>query len=315
MKQYFQVNWVNGMKITSDHFIELENHFVCRLQNSLKGLVNEFSYGLVPSQELESNPPKFSISLNDNKIKSLRSFIMLSPDGDFIQIPANVDFKLVRPVEEATRYYLVITGDPYSRMRIGQVNELESPLRSPNSIPEYVFQFLSTQNNELHSLGHSIVPVGKYNGGSFEEDISYIPPCTSVQSHPTLKRLGEDVKNRMTELMRKVEELRKKSNVTNKEMLYEMVRFFNQNLTAILWYSNSQPPVFLIEKVHQVARIFHFAIITNNLQVKEEYARLLKEFVDFQYNHLEIGSAVEIVRKFISNFQNFLPKDDTSFGV
>jgi hypothetical protein len=159
------------------------------------------------------------------------------------------------------------------------------------------------------------VPVGKYNGGSFEEDISYIPPCTSVQSHPAITRLGEDVKNRVTELMRKVEELRKKTNVTNKEMLYEMVRFSNQNLTAVLWYMNYQPPVFLIEKVHQIARIFHFAIITNNLQVKEEYARLLKEFVDFQYNHLEIGSAVEIVRKFINNFQNFLPKDDTSFGV
>jgi hypothetical protein len=315
MKQFFQVNWVNGMKITSDHFIELENHFVYRLQNSLKGLVNDLSYGLLPSQDLENNPPKFSISLNDNKIKALRSFSMLSPDGDFIQIPPNVDFKLVRPVEEATRYYLVITGDPYSRMRIGQVNELESPLRSPYSMPEYVFQFLSAQSGSLNTLGRTIVPVGKYNGGSFEEDLSYIPPCTSIQSHPALSRLGEDVKNKLTELVRKVEELRKKSNVTNKEMLFEMVRFFNQNLTAILWYTDSQAPVFLSEKVHQVARIFHFAIINNNLQVKEEYARLLSEFVNFQYNHLEIGLSIEIVRKFISNFQNFLPKDDTSFGV
>jgi hypothetical protein len=315
MKQYFQVNWVNGMKITSDHFIELENHFTYRMQNSLKAVVNDLSYGLLPSQESENNSPKFSISLNDNTIKALRSFILLSPDGDFIQIPANIDFKLILPVEEATRYYLVITGNPYSRMRIGQINEMESPLRSPSSIPEYVFQFLSTQNNAIHTLGRTIVPVGKYNGGSFEEDLSYVPPCTSVQSHPMLMKLGEDVKNRLTELVRKVEELRKKSNVTNKEMLYEMVRFFNQNLTAILWYMNYQPPVFLIEKVHQVARIFHFAIITNNLQVKEEYAKQLKDFVDFQYNHIEIGASIEIVHKFITNFLQFLPKDDTSFGV
>ena len=315
MKQYFQVNWVNGMKITSDHFIELENHVISRLQNLSTGLVNDLSYGLVPSQELETNSPRFSISLTDNKIKALRSFTMITPEGGIIHIPANVDFTFVRPTEESTQYYLVITGDPYSRKRVGQINELESPLRNPNVIPDYIFQLLSTQASSLHALGRSIVPVGKYSGSSLDEDISYIPPCTSVQSHPVLVKLGEDVKNRLSELRRKVEELRKKSNVTNKEMLYELVRFFNLNLTAILWYMNHQPPVFLIEKVHQVARLFHFAIITNNLQVREEYSRLLNEFVDFQYNHIEIGQSVEIVRRFVTNLQNFLPKDDTSFGV
>ena len=36
MKSFYQVNWINGMKINAGHSIDLENHFISRIQQSIE---------------------------------------------------------------------------------------------------------------------------------------------------------------------------------------------------------------------------------------------------------------------------------------
>jgi len=78
-------------------------------------------------------------------------------------------------------------------MPFGDINEQESPSRFPYSMGEYQFSFLSYNNNAIHSFGPTIIPLIRYSGSSFEEDLNYIPPCSSLRSHPVLAELYKDV--------------------------------------------------------------------------------------------------------------------------
>jgi hypothetical protein len=315
MKQYYQVNWINGMKITSDHFIDLEKHFIYRVRNSIKGVINDMSYGLLPPEDKEINSPRFNLLLNEKKIRVLSDFAMISPGGDFVNIPANLEFELLKPPGEASQYYLVLTIDPYERVPFGEINDLESPLRNPNAIPAYRFHFLARNSNTSNSFGNAIIPVAKYSGSSFEEDDSYIPPCTSVKSHPTLVELCNDVLISFVELERKVFELLKKPNITNKAILINLANFLALNKTALDWYISHQPPVFLFEKIVQLAKVFYNTMEIQNMNYKDDMKGLLSKVVELRYDHMEISAAVSVTKSFLKNYSKLLPKDDTIFGV
>lgn len=315
MNQYFQVNWVNGMKITSGHFIELENHFIHRIQSSFRGVVNDLSYGLIPGSDKDRNIPQFSISFGENKIKLLHSLFALSPEGHFIQLPAELEFSIAKPISEASAYYLVISIKPFERIPYGLIDEQESPLRFPESIPEYQFQLIPQNINTNNSFGGCIVPVGKYLGSTFEEDKSYIPPCTSVQSHPALLEAYNTLHAIFNELEKNVLELLSEPNITNRMMLVNLVNFFNENKTAFDWYIPHQPPVFLTEMISKVARIIYYSSEIQKAQLKDELKNLLRGIMSFKYDHLEIAKAVANIRLFTDNYLKFLPKQDNSFGV
>jgi hypothetical protein len=315
MNQYFQVNWVNGMKITSGHFIELENHFIHRIQSSFKGIVSDISYGLTPGSDKDRNTPQFSISFGDNKLKLLHSLYALSPEGHFIQLPADLEFSIAKPISEASSYYLVISIKPFERIPYGLIDEQESPLRFPESISEYQFQLIPHNINAIHSFGGCIVPIGKYLGSTFEEDKSYIPPCTSVQSHPALLELYSTLHITFNELEKKVLELLNEQNIPNRMMLVNLINFFNENKTAFDWYIQHQPPVFLIEKVSKVARIIYYSSEIQKVQLKDELKGVLLGIMNFKYNHLDISKAVANVKLFTDNYLKFLPKQDNVFGV
>jgi hypothetical protein len=315
MNPNYQVNWINGMKITSGHFIEMENHFIQRIQSSFRGVVNNISYGLVPVGDLEENIPQFSLSFSENKIRPLHTINAITPDGYFIYLPANLEFSIAKPLVEAAAYYLVISIKPFERIPHGLINEEESPLRFPSVIAEYQFSLVPQNINTLHILGNCMIPVGKYSGTTFNEDKSYIPPCTSIQAHPVLLELYNTLHITFNDLEKKVLELLGKQNISNRLMLVNLINFFNENKTAFEWYIPFQPPVFLIETISKVARIIYFSSEIQNLPFKEDLKVILQALISFEYNHLEIGKAVSFVKSFTDNYLRFLPKSDNVFGV
>ncbi|MCX6270824.1 MAG: hypothetical protein NTU44_06320 [Bacteroidetes bacterium] len=315
MSHYFQVNWVNGMRINSGHFIEMENHFIERIQQVAGGFVNPLSYGLLPLAENEGNTLSFSLSVQSGKIRSLRPFTVITPDGHLAHIPANQEFLLSKPETEASQYLLVLTVKAFNRAPYGEINELESPLRYPYSLPECQFHLFPYPHKSNHSFGPGIVPLGLYSGSSFEADPSYIPPCTSLQSHAALADLIRKTKAALDDFERKILELFRKPNVTNKPLLVSVLNFFNENKTALDWYIPYLPPVFLMEKIAQLSRGIFFTCETQNIPLKDDLKALLKDLIAFQYDHMEIAKARQKILQFLDNYSKFLPRDENMFGV
>ncbi len=302
MKQHFQVNWVNGMKITSDHFVEMENHFIYRIQNSMSGLVNPLNYGLVPGYPENTASPRFTISLNKDLITILNGIVALTPEGHLIQIPENQTFPLTPPPAPADWFFLVVSGRPFVRAPFGNISPNENPARYPYAMQDYRFEFFAQGPEHFHVLEANKVPVGRYNGLVFEEDKTYIPPCTSLVAHPELISLYKVFQESFSELERKILTLLKTKDHLNNPMLMRMLGFFADHKPAIDHSIPFQPPYALIEKIQQIARIIHYY---NKIQNKE----VLTDIVDFRYNHFEIKKAVEMAYGFLRSYQQYLPFD------
>jgi predicted component of type VI protein secretion system len=316
MKQYYPVNWINGMKVSSDHFIALENHFINQSQNIVRGMINNLSYGLIPIDDKEKNLPRFSLLMNEEKLRMLRPLTALTPQGDLVQIPSDIEFDLQKPGNTQPPFYLVLSVNSYNRISYGEINEQESPLRYPFALPEYKIQFLPVQSNTFHVLGNTIIPIAKFSSNSMDEDTSYIPPCTSIQSSPALISLYNEVQKSFARIEQTVYELLKKPLITNKTLLISLVEFFNQNKPAMDWYIQYLSPVFLFEKIVQISSIIYYYNEIEVKQIKDEETRkYLAQIVNFKYNHLEIGKAVSVGNTFIDIAPRILPKDDSRIRV
>jgi hypothetical protein len=308
MNRYFQVNWINGMKITADHFIELENHFIYRTQSAFRGYVNPLNYGLIPGIDENLYIPHFSVSSNHDKVTILNGFVAMTPEGHLIQIPANQEFPVTRPNIQSDWYFLVVSSRPYERTPFGEINAHENPSRYPYAMQDYRFEFFAPKNEHFHVLENNKIPIGLYNGSAFEEDKTYIPPCTSIQSHPELINLYKAFQEAFSELERKILMLIKTKDHSTNTMLAGLLGFFSQHKTAIDNYIQYQPPYFLFEKIQQMARIIHYSLkIQDSAKVLGK--EVLGEIVDFRYNHFEIKKAVEMANQSIKLFFQFLPGD------
>ncbi len=307
MNHYFQVNWINGMKVSSAHFLDMENHFINRSQIIAKGYVNLINYGILPTDDKDKTSPRFSLMLSEEKIRILRELVAISPDGYMVQIPANAEFHLARPADNPPPYYLVMSVDAYTRIPYGEINEQESPLRYPFALPDYKFQFLPIQGNSLHAVGNSIIPIAKFTNTSFDEDRSYIPPSASIQSSPLLVSFYNDILEALLKLEKTAYSLLGSRIIAHKPLLMNLVEYFNLNKASLEWYLQYMPPVFLIEKVVQIASILY---TYNEIELKsgkeDEMKRVLSKIISLKYNHLDIASAINVCRTFSDSYSRFL---------
>jgi predicted component of type VI protein secretion system len=317
MKSFYQVNWINGMKINAGHFIDLENHFISRIQQSISGSVNDLTYGLIPSAEQGPIARRFQLYLKENKIRILHDFAVISPEGFLFQIPANQEFELTSPAGEFSFFNLVIIANPYSRKPIGEINSQESPLRHPDSVPEFRFDWLPQQHPAVHILARDIIPVGRFSVSTFDEDLSYIPPCVSVNAHPVLFQFYKKVQDSFTKLeVRILEQMRKSNlNASSRAMLVNLMDFLNLQKTSVDWYLPYQPPVMMFEKIHQLARVLFYSIDFQKIQIKDNLRAMLVSMLGFKYDHLDITQAVEVCSNFLNQFMELLPKDIYEISV
>ena len=302
MNQYYQVNWINGMRITADQFIELENHFIYRMQSTFRGYVNALNYGLVTGVDENISIPHFTLSLSHDRVTIVNGFVALTPEGHLVQIPSGMEFPVYMPNVQSDWYYLVVSARPYKRTAFGKIDERESPARYPYAMQEYRFEFFAPNKAHFHLIENNMIPIGLYNGIAFEEDKTYIPPCTSIQAHPVLLNLYKTFQETFSEMERKIITLLKTKDHAQNQMLANLLGFFSQQKTAIDMVVPYQPPCFLVEKTQQIARIIHYANKLKNIDA-------LEDIVEFRYNHFAIKKSVDMVSQFLKTYSRFLPDD------
>lgn len=55
------VNWMQGMSVSSSHFIATENYLMERLMKNTEALQNKFAYGLLPMVTYEDKEDQMKI--------------------------------------------------------------------------------------------------------------------------------------------------------------------------------------------------------------------------------------------------------------
>lgn len=333
-KNYLPVNWVDGMKINKAHFIAQDNAFVFQLAQNTSCLLNELNYGLLPVRG-EGNGLKIVISSDNQKKLQVRIqrcraitaggyYIEITDDtglpGNNMDSPAvSVPVTLRELKAKANQFYIVLTINPYNRNPYGTIETPETPPRIPYTVPSLSVDLVPVTEVVRNVLGSFQLPIGKLNIEDqrimLEED--YIPPCTSISSHPELLEIQAGLEQFYSKMevyaLQIIQKIVQKKQVNDMSVivqkLCENISFFTAaQITEIKSAGAIQPTVNVVTKVASLARMMKNTLdcfvgsgkdelvtyFTEWCNVKQgELEGAIVALANHQYDHIDINDSID----------------------
>lgn len=326
------VNWIDGMKISSDHFISTDNfiHDIVRDSNSLQ--LNNHNFGLLPPVINESAALDIQITeraSNQVQIK-INHCNAVTADGHRIDISRTGPellfthyFGQDNTVENSETYYVLLTVNPFERVASGNPDPEEIPLRYPEVDKQYNITIIPA--SQVNIRNSHFLEVGKFikNGNNLQTDISFIPPCTSILSHPELVKYYENFSNQLNNLQllsfRILDKITSKESVStigkNVKILCEkMLEYIARIYFSYRNIVYQQPPVYLVSCFSEMAHIFFSTVKSIPGAEREEllkyfyewkdvtpgnFEELLARLIEVVYNHHDISASMITVDEFL----------------
>ncbi|WP_445722675.1 hypothetical protein [Flavobacterium sp.] len=332
--KHFPVNWIDGMKINKNHFIELQDNIEDLIRDARNLEVNELNYGLLPT--LLSRPFNYTISIDTHNelsvtIKMLKA---ITPAGGRIEITdltgefsEKIELKDLNNKE--TNFFLLLNVDPYSRVPSGEQNMEEVPPRFPHALSKYTLTCVAETEVNQNNIGALQFPIAKFksNGDSYEVMTSYIPPSLTLNSHPSLVNLFEtydlffkQLEFYSIQINRKI---KFRTNNEDENMIANMVfdvcdkalRFVELQITRNKWTNYNLKPIELLDNIVSLSRSLKNSFDYFSGDGKEmlfnyfsewtdissgDYERLFTDTINVKYNAYDIEPVVLQIRDFAS---------------
>lgn len=336
--KHFPVNWIDGMKINKNHFIDLQDNIEDLIRDARSLGVNHINYGLLPTNL--TRPFQYSISIDAHKelsvtIKFLKA---VTPGGGRIEITdftgefsermelQDFDFK-------ENNYFLLLNIDPFQRIPSGEQNMNEVPPRFPNALPRYFLtSVLETEVNQ-NNIGALQFPLAKFrtSAESYEILTDFVPPCLMVNSHPALLSLFENYESFFKQLEFNAVQISQKirfRNTTEDENIIAKMVFdacdkiktvTAQHITKNKWVGFDMSPMEVLENNVSLARIIKNTFDSFSGDGKEilfnyfsewteissgDYERLFTDTINEKFNAYDIAPCINQVSRFIDKIEH-----------
>jgi hypothetical protein len=313
MKQYLPVNWVDGMKMSKDHFIAERNALLQTLSGSTGAFINAVNYGLLPPVAAEHNPFNIHVSLDNQEmiLVKLISCRAVTPGGHLVFTDEKNQFHAdnlsVSPVLQAPLsdfkdrpgvYAVIVTINPYDRVPVGNALYDELPPRVPFSAPQLSLSLVPRELLEKNSAGlnHLCVANIAIEKNRVQKSEEYIAPCTSTSSHPELV----DIFYGLDEFMSKMElyslqilqriNQKKQTNelaVTIQQICERLLQFQNTSFALFRWSALHLPPHVMFSHIAAQARLLKNTLDTYLNAGKEELMNYFTEWCDLNQGEME----------------------------
>lgn len=339
-QHYLPVNWVDGMKINKNHFIAQNNSLVYQLAQHTSCLVDALNYGLLPPVDGQDAGVKLFISTDNQKriqlrIQQCRAITLGGYYIEFNEDTALLGNNLLSKVvsepltlrelkAKATEFYIVLTIDPYKRLPYGSADPQETPPRLPFTTPGMYLDVIPVAEVVRNSIGPSQLPVGKMTVDAQRVTIEeeYIPPCTSVCSHPELLEIQaglEQFYSKMeTYALQIIQKIIQKKQTNDMSVIVHricdaVVYFTALQLAEMKSVGVVQRPVYVVSKAAALARLIKNILDGYLGSGKEELVNYFTEWCNIsqgelettigdlsvlQYDHLDVNDAVTKVSVF-----------------
>lgn len=319
--KYYAVNWIDGMKITRQHFIDQEYFLATRISDTAAAQIHSFSYGLLPSPSAGQSANELQLdykSTNEVEIR-LKRFDAITPGGYRITIgddELTADMRFTSSIDATDRsvlgdngtedaYYVVLSVNPYERVPVGMLNPEEVPPRHPYVLPAVHVSLIQDQQFNPDYAGAFFVVIGRIvrKAGIFVKDEQFIPPCTSIRSHPQLVRYYENIGIYINEMQQQALSIVQKIKNKNQQadLARNIQRFCEEALSYIAQiYFHFRNVAHNLPPVHTIQDISSFASrLYNNIQLlsekdKEEMLKYIFEWCDVQPSQLE-GTLTQVI--------------------
>jgi len=303
------VNWVDGMKLSSDHFISADHYISDLIRDTRSIPLTGFNYGLLPLAQgaegsLITELSVGAMELVEIKVKRCSA---ITPHGFRIDIDAGLTaenplchiFHLPRYSHSGpVQYRVLLTVNPYERIPSGDPDLEDSPPRYPEISPAYLLSVIPASEIGNSPVDQNRLTIAQFivNGDEININNKYIPPCTSVDSHPALISYLSHFVGMMNDIQLAAFKIMDKT--ADRELISPLGRnirliseklldFQTQTFFANTNFIKAQPPVFLVERVSNMAHLLFSAIRMVPPKEREDVLRYFYEWRDVTPGNFE----------------------------
>lgn len=310
------VNWVDGMKISKNHLIQTEDYFidVVRDANNI-GLTN-YNFGILPPYKGEQLSSDFEITerISNHVEIELRKCNAITAGGCRINInpidqteylhldyPFESDIASSDKKNEQLFWDIILVVRPFDRTPIGEPDPEETPPRHPDAGKSYsLFVKPAGQiKSDESGMHHLIIGRVTKTGDRFEVDKSYIPPCTSMNSHPDLKKYYERFGKYLNEIeissQKIIQKIHERENISDIAKNINLVceHMLNYISTIYFNYRNKGRHYNPIETINTFSSLAHVTYVSINYIHKKKREEMLQYF--YEWSDVTPGNFTEIL--------------------
>jgi hypothetical protein len=311
-QKHFPVNWIDGMKINKNHFIEQDNAWADALQGIASQQLSPLRFGVIPASV--AGEETFNIKISFDNQNALRVSVLacqaVTSGGASICLPAFstvgqadtgnvlVDTFTFSDSKSESTWWIFLFVHPFEKQAAGSPDLAENPPRFPNALPTYSMQLVSETNYRQFANHPYAMAIGKVavNGNDVRIEDDYIPPCISINAHPDLLSLhGEldkylaDVELYCSQIVQKIFRKDQKNEISELVMFLcdRVMLYLGQAITTMRWNMVYEPPAAMFAAISTLSRIMKNTIDLRIGSGKEELMNYLSEWCELKQGELE----------------------------
>jgi hypothetical protein len=331
------VNWVNGMKIRKEHFVQQINATEDKLKDVAACFLDNCNYGLLSIWANEESSYKVTFQVSNQKFLDIDIFHLraITSGGARIEIldsrPAKkFSLDISKEMEAARKeenghYYIMLSVDLFNREPFGELDAEEEPPRYPYSVPSYKVNLMAEKEVARSGVEPWSLFIGKISikPDRLEVPEDYLPACMAINSHPKLiefrlsiEKFFNQLELNLISIIRKIREKGQDSTLAGSVLILSenILNFVSNNILTVKWVLPNQPPLYLFANIAGFARLLRNTIDSNSAAQKEEmlnyfanwselkqgdFERLLVYCINFEYNHNELVNSVYEFSEFV----------------
>ncbi len=334
--KYFHVNWQNGMNISKEHFIQMENAFTAEIADARGVLLNNINYGLFPVGIGSQGSVKTVIKIDNQKFLRVRIFscqavtrsgarIDILEEHQLPELESDISMLLNQAGSEGEYFYILFSVNAFNRQPFGELNTFEEPPRHPYTIPGYGISLVSEKDLLAQSVQPDSLIIGKLKIEQGVPEIAgnYLPSCMTVKSHMQLMEFCELTEKIFSQLELNLLSIIRKINEKNQDtslaksvgtLSENLLNYISENHLRLRFEIPNQPPVFLFMYIANAARVIRNTIDSDASANKEEllnyftnwselkqgdFEKLLVYCINFEYRHFDTLLSVEQFGEFL----------------
>lgn len=351
--EHEMVNWEGSMDATGDLLKQTENYLIDIVRDATGLRLTEYNFGLLPPCKGETLSSDFDITerISNHVEVELRRCNAITPGGCRVTInPADASgyLKLDYPFEEEINttadedgnlyWDVILVVRPFDRVPQGAPNPEEIPPRHPDTQKQYhlFVKPAGKIRSEDFGMHHLIIGRVAKIGDRYEVDRSYIPPCTSMSSHPHLvkyyERFGsylKDIEAASRKIIQKIHEQENESSTIANNIKSVCERLLPYIFSVYFDFRNNGHNYIPLKTMDVFSSLAHTAFVSISFitgRQKEEMLRYFYEWSDITpdsfmemftdmievtYNHYDICKMMDRTAHFLSEFSKLWIKLST----
>jgi len=333
--QHKLTNWVDGMKIQKEHFVNSENAMLDAVRDTSAQYLTNFNFGLLYPAPGDKKSLDITIlrSQSDNFKISVSLCRAVTAGGSRIEIMPQYDEEIVcedkiesiansgsKGKNTHTSYFAVITVDYFNRVPTGNPSPDEAPPRNPFSKPRYELHLIAEEDAAPGNFSAFHFPVAKFKFKAKELalDDTYIPPCAVIQAYPSMIQLYKNVGGSLNKLQEySTEIVQKVIGKSQNSVLAQNIKKLSENnaryISSIFFklrlVLTQLPPVFLAEVASQLANEIKLTFDFMPEKEKEEMLTYFKEWNQISpaaFSEL-LGEVIDLEYDHNNIYESFVP--------